>query len=285
MDAIRVRDQVIERFEAASREKDADKRKKMLSFVVVGGGATGVEYAAELAEFAERTLDIYYKNEFSGECATITLVHAGAELLGPFSPKTRAYALKSLEKSGVRVLLNTKVVEVDACGIVLGDGSRIESETVVWAAGVRPNMLPVTGGELSFDKGSRIMADPTLLVSGRTDVFVLGDAAHVEGADGKPYPMLAQIAVRQAKHLGRNVALSLARKDLEPFTYTEQGSLVSLGKWDAAGTVLGVDIRGPLAWFVWRTVYLFKFISKSKRMKIAMDWTVALFFPRDVTRA
>ena len=103
--------------------------------------------------------------------------------------------------------------------------------------------------------------------------------------DGKPYPMLAQIAVRQAKHLGKNMRRALDGAKLEPFSYKEEGTLVSLGKWNAAGTVFGADIRGAFAWFVWRTVYLFKFISKSKRMKIAMDWTVALFFPRDVTRA
>ena len=285
MDAIRIRDTVIDKFEAASREKDPAKRRAMLSFVVVGGGATGVEYAAELAEFAERTLYKYYGKEFSNECAGITLVHAGPSLLAPFSPKTQAYAAKSLEKIGVKVLLNAKVTEVDAGGIVLATGERIEAETVVWTAGVRPNVVPVTGGELPADASNRILTAATLLVSGRTDIFAVGDNAHVEGPDGKPYPMLAQVAERQAKHLGGNIRRALRGEKLEPFSYKLQGSLVSLGKWNAAGTIGGVDIHGAFAWFIWRTVYLFKFISKAKRIKIAADWTVALFFPRDVTRA
>ncbi len=284
-DAIGIRDRVIDQFEAASRETDSAKRRAMLSFVVVGGGATGVEYAAELAEFAERTLYKYYKKEFPNECAGITLVHSGASLLAPFSAGTQAYAKKSLERTGVKVLLNTKVTEVDAGGIMLATGERIDAETVVWTAGVRPNVLPVTGGELPIDSGNRIMTEQTLVVTGHPDIFAIGDVAHIEGPDGKPYPMLAQVATRQAKLLGKNICHSLKGEKLEQFSYKLEGSLVSLGKWNAAGTIFGVDIKGSLAWFVWRTVYLFKFISKSKRMKIAMDWTVGLFFPRDVTRA
>lgn len=284
-DAIKVRDHVIERFETASRERDAAVRERLLTFVVVGGGATGVEYATELAEFAEHTLYKYYKRQCAHTKATITLVHAGAELLAPFSPRTRARALTSLSKKGVRVLLSTKVSAVDADGVTLSTGERIVSDTVVWTAGVQPNPLTTHGGELATDATGRIMTDATLAVSSHAGIFAVGDIAHVPNQDGKPYPMLAQIATAQAVHLGGNIHRAILGEPLAPFRFKERGLLVSLGKWEAAGTIAGIDIHGKFAWFIWRTVYLFKFISKSKRLKIAMDWTVGLFFSRDITRA
>lgn len=284
-DAIRIRNHVIERFEAASRERDAVLRAKLLSFVVVGGGATGVEFAAELAEFAEHTLYKYYKASCLSTQATISLIHAGTELLAAFSPKTRSRALASLTKKGVRVLVATKAAAVDAEGILLSTGERIASDTVIWTAGVRPNTLGTSGGTLSTDAEGRIVADATFAVPGHVDVFAIGDVAHVPSKNGTPYPMLAQIATAEARHLGANIRRAIEGRPLKPFVFKEKGSLVSLGKWEAAGTIAGVDIHGKFAWFIWRTVYLFKFISKSKRLKIAMDWTVGLFFSRDITRA
>jgi NADH dehydrogenase len=284
-DAIKIRNHVIERFEAASRESDPEVRKKILTFVVVGGGATGVEYAAELAEFAERTLYKYYKKECSSTPASITLVHAGPELLRPFTQKTQARALESLAKKGVTVLFGARVTEVSKDGVALVTGEHIDTETVIWTAGVRPNKVSTVGGEFEIDAHGRIMTDTTLLASGRTDVFAIGDVAHVADRNGVPYPMLAQIATKQAEHLGDNIRRVLASEPLESFSYTQKGSLVSLGKWEAAGNIGPVNLHGMFAWFVWRTVYLFKFISWSKRIKIAMDWTVNLFFPRDITRA
>jgi NADH dehydrogenase len=186
LNAINIRNHVIDRFEAASHETDSEKRKKILSFVVVGGGATGVEYAAELVEFAKRTLHRYYRRDFKkGECATITLVHSGKVLLGQFSPATQARALKSLSKKGVKVLLNTKVEKVAADHVVLSGGERIETETVVWAAGVHPNQLAISGGEFPKGASGRILSDATLRVQGMLDVFAIGDNAHVLKGDGR----------------------------------------------------------------------------------------------------
>ena len=285
-DAITLRDQVIKNFEAASREKKREARKKFLSFVVVGGGATGVELAAELAEFARKTLHVYYRKEFSPDDVRITLVQNGIELIPSFSEATRARSLKVLAEKGVTVRLNEKVSSISAGGVTLGTGEIIGSKTVVWTAGVKPNSIEVEGGHFMIDAGGRIETDTTLRVSGTQDVFALGDIAKVISAEtGKPYPMLAQVAVAQAQHLGKNIARMLAGEELEPFAYNLKGELVSLGHWEAAGTIVGVDVYGKFAWFVWRTVYLFKFISTSKKMKIAVDWTVHLFFPRDASSA
>ncbi len=283
-DAIAIRSHVVERFESASREKDPEVRKKMLTFVVVGGGATGVELATELAELTKYTLNKYYRNVFSKDCAKIVLVHSGKELLGPFPEKVRSYAEKILAKDGIKLMMNTKVVDVGEGYVALGSGERIEANTIIWTAGVRANTVHTTGGEFPKDESGRIVADATLVVPGFSGVFALGDMACVPGEDGKPYPMLAQIAVAEADLLGKNIHNALAGEELESFAFRNKGLLVSLGRWQAAGTVFGVYVYGKLAWFIWRTVYLFKFISNSKKFKIALDWTIHLFTSRDVTR-
>ncbi len=283
-DAISIRDYIIERFEAASRETNKEDRRKMLTFVVVGGGATGVEFAAELSEFCKHTFRKYYKHLFPGECAHIVLVHSGKELLGPFSVETRERAKKSLEKKGVVVMLNAKVTDVDEDHVTLADNTVIDTKGVIWTAGVRANTLHTEGGELPKDASGRIMTDMSLSVVGHPDIFALGDVAHVPDVDGVLYPMLAQIAVAEAMHLGKNISRHISGEELEPFAYKTKGTLVSLGQWEAAGTIGTVNLYGKFAWFIWRTIYLFKFISWSKKIKIAVDWTIHLFFPRDVTR-
>jgi NADH dehydrogenase len=282
--AITLRNQVSERFEAASREKDPEVRKRLLSFVVVGGGATGVELAAELAALCKRTFHKYYRREFPDMHMDITLVQSAPELLPSFDLATRKQALASLAKKQVNVRLNTKVAEVKKDAVVLSSGESIPSSMTVWAAGVRPNSIATTGGEFQKDKAGRVMADATFAVHGAPGVYALGDMANVNNGTDRGYPMLAQVATMQAKHMGKNMALAIAGKPLMPFTFKAKGELVSLGQWEAAGTIGGINLYGRLAWFIWRTVYLFKFISNAKRVKIAVDWTMHLFVPRDVTR-
>lgn len=283
-EAIAIRNHVITQFELASREKDPDVRKRMLSIVVVGGGATGTELAAELAEFSNHTLSKYYKCEFGALAAEVTLVQRGAELLPSFDEKVRSYAEKILKKKGVRILFDLKVKEVKKGSVALSNGAVIPSDTVVWTAGVKANTLLIKNAEFKKDASGRIITEPTLQVPGYPNVFALGDVAAVPGKAGTVYPMLAQIAVAEADMLGKNIARSLSGAKLEPFSYKLSGELVSLGQWEAAGTIFGIHLRGKLAWFIWRTVYLFKFISHSKKLKIAADWTVHIFFPRDVTK-
>ncbi len=283
-DAIAIRDHIIERFEAASREADPMMRKKMLTFVVVGGGATGVEFAAELAALSKTTLRKFYSRECPNECAKIVLVHSGKELLPGFSLATRERALMSLEKKGIDVLLGAKVIDVGEESVTLEGEKRIDTHAVIWTAGVQPNTVHTNGGQLPKDVNGRIVTNTDLSVIGFSNVFALGDVAHVPDINAKPYPMLAQIATEEAKHLGKNIGRQLKGESLEPFAYKLKGSLVSLGQWEAAGTIGNVNLYGKFAWFIWRTVYLFKFISWSKKIKIAVDWTIHIFFPRDVSR-
>lgn len=284
-DAIALRNMIIERFETAAHETDSAAREKLLSFVVVGGGATGVESAAEIAEFVNYTLVQYYKQGCLGTKPTVTLVQSGSELLPMFVPAIRTRAAKVLQKAGVRILFNTKVQEVSADGVTLAGGDMLSAATVLWTAGVKPNQIPTEDGSLPLHASERIITDEAFRVAGHTDVFAIGDGALVAGFGERGLPMLAQVAIAEARHLTQNIRRMFDGKAMLPFSYHSKGELVSLGRWEAVGSIFGIMVYGKLAWFLWRTVYLFKFISGSKRLRIAFDWTLQIFYPRDITRA
>ena len=284
-DAIKIRDRIVDIFEQASKETDVAKKRSMLSFVVVGGGATGVEIISEIAELCSDTLKKYYKDKIGCDDVTITLVNSAPELLSVFDSKIRAYAQKILEKNGIKILLNTKVAGVSKDGVTLGDGTMLASKTVIWSAGVKPNEFKTTNGDLPKDKGGRIMTTKTFQVVGFENIFAVGDISHFDESSERGLPMLAQVAETQGKHLGKNICNYVHAKPLENFTYKSKGEFVSLGKGEATGMAFGVHVYGKLAWFMWRTIYLFKFISKSKRVRIAFDWTMQIFSSRDITRA
>jgi NADH dehydrogenase len=257
----------------------------MLSFVVVGGGATGVEVVSEIAELCSHTLRKLYSKQISCNEVSITLVNSSPELLGVFDAKVRAYAQKILEKNSIKIMLNIAVKEVTPTSVILGDGTSIESENVIWTAGVKPNDLTTTGGVLPKDKGGRIITDKTFAVPGFPDIFAIGDISHFIEESARGLPMLAQVAVGEGSHLGKNISNKIKGLPLKPFYYLSKGEFVSLGQGQASGTIFGIHFYGKPAWFIWRTIYLFKFISTSKRFRIAFDWTMQLFSSRDITRA
>ncbi|MBI1908468.1 NAD(P)/FAD-dependent oxidoreductase [Candidatus Uhrbacteria bacterium] len=275
-DAIRIRERVIDAFEAAALTNDEEAKRRLLSFVVVGAGATGVELVAELAEFATGIAEKYFGGTHG---VSVTLVSASAELLAQFSPATRKAAEERLRKNGIVLKLGVQVLGVDTDGVDLGDGSRIDASLVAWTAGVKPVVPTFTNGAPEMTNG-RIAVDATLAARGVDGMFVLGDSA----ATPSPLPMLAQVAVAQGKTVAQNVVAKLAGRPLHPFAYRSKGSLVSLGQWFAAGTVGAFDISGRFTWWLWRTVYLFKFASTKKRIRIAFEWTINLFYPRDITK-
>lgn len=284
-DALNIRDRIIDIFEEASRETDIEKRRRMLSFVVVGGGATGVEIVSEIAELCSQTLEKYYRKKISCDDVKISLVNSGPELLNVFDVKIREYALKILQKNKINVLLNTKVKEVSALGVIFSDDTILSSETVIWSAGVKANTLLTQGGDLPKDAGGRILTDMTCTVIGFPDIFAIGDISHFKETSERGLPMLAQVAVVEGEYVGKNIAKLFAGKPLVPLYYLSKGEFVSLGKGEASGMIFGIHFYGKFAWFIWRTIYLFKFISKSKRFRIAFDWTMQIFSNRDITRA
>ncbi len=283
-DAIRLRTVLIDTFEKGSEIADHDERKKALSFAVVGGGATGVELVAEIAELYMSTFLKYYHGLITPADISLYLINAGPEILAPFHPSLRKSALDVLRHSGVTVMLDTVVKEVKEDGILFNNDTFLPVKNVIWTAGVKPNP-PMFNHPVEQDKGGRIMVNEFLQMNNCPNVFVLGDMASMIGKDGKPLPMLAQVAEKQGLHTGGNIKRLISGKKLLPFEFTSQGELASLGQWNAVANIFGIRFQGAIAWFLWRMIYLFKFLSGSKRMKIAMDWAVNLFYPRDITKA
>lgn len=283
-DAIRLRNSIIESFEKASEMKTEEERKKELSFAIVGGGATGVELVTEIAEFVNDTFIKYYHGLIKCSDISISLINSGGEILMPFHPSLRQSALEVLKKKKIKVMLNMVVKEVKKGSVVFNDDSNMEVNHIIWTAGVKPN-VPVFTHPVPTDKGGRIIVNESLQIPECPNVFVIGDMASFADKDGKPLPMLAQVAVRQGFHIGGNIKRLFAAKKPLPFSFKSQGSLVSLGQWHAIANIKGIKFSGPVAWFLWRTIYLFKFLSGSKRVKIVVDWTMNIFYPRDITKA
>lgn len=300
-DAVRIRTQIIDSFERAILITDPVERTRLLSFIVVGGGATGVETAAELAEFVHAMTERYYnggpgcdpmdKRTCKPEEVNVSLIHTGPELLQMFKPSLRAAAEKRLRHNKVAIHLGSTVAEVSAQGVKLATGEMLQAATVIWAAGVKP-IIPHFEGDMPALMMGRLAVDEFFRVNGDEHIFALGDTAgyvdrDVLSADPTKtvmLPLLAQVAQKQAGSVARNLIASIRGKVLTDFHYHSKGSMVSVGQWFAIGEIFSTAISGRLTWWLWRTVYLFKFASWKKRTRIAFDWTLDMFYPRDITK-
>ncbi|MBI2453519.1 NAD(P)/FAD-dependent oxidoreductase [Candidatus Peregrinibacteria bacterium] len=282
-DANRLRDHFIATFELASKISDDTQRRRLLSFAVIGGGPTGIELIAEMAELFFETFQQYYPHLHLKDDVTLFLVHRGSELMPQFSLWLRKKAKNVLTKKGVQIRLGSGVSEITNEGIFLSNQDFLPASTVVWVAGVQscfPEMFP----EPSLDVNNRIVVDSFLRVKGYENVFALGDIACFLADNENPLPMLAQVSVSQSDTVAMNIKNFLSDRPLKPFRYRLKGILVSLGRWKACGEIFGFHVSGPFAWFLWRTIYFFKFVSMRKRFKIALDWTLNIFYPRDISQ-
>ena len=285
-DAVTLRKRVIESIKKASHEDDQAERKRLLSFVIVGAGPTGVELAAELAEFIFQVAKSYYASALSAHEISITLIASSPDIVPQFSPKVRERALAILTRKGIEILLGTAVTKVSADGVEVKSGF-IPAGTIIWVAGVEASLPPIAG-EVHMHKSGRLMVNEYLQAEEHTDVFALGDGAILPMKEGEqPVPQLAQVAVQEAKVVAKNISFLMSasrpRAQLTRFVYHQKGMLISLGSWQAAGDIFGWHPSGHLMWFLWRTIYLFKFNSWRKRLSIVVEWTINLFTPRDIS--
>jgi NADH dehydrogenase len=228
-----------------------------------------------MIEFMQETLCAYYQScHMKKADMQITLVAASPELLPPFPPALRDIAKKELVRKGVRVLTGETVTEVKPGKILFADKSFIEAGIIVWVAGVKPSVIEIPGA--AKEKNSRITIDQNLRVTGVENIFALGDVSGTA-------PMLAQVAAQQARTVATNIKAVLEGTPLVPFTFFEKGLLLSIGQWYAAGKIMGLTLKGPLMWLLWRGIYLFNFHSWRKRFRIAVEWFINSFYPRDIT--
>ena len=281
-DAVRLKNHCIAQVERASHLSDRNTRRRTLRFIVVGGGPTGVELAAELHEFLKQTFSGYYAKEIIEDISVI-LVQKAAELLPKFAKSLQKKSLEVLRKKGIEVLLKTHVTQVRNDAVEFADGKILFTETVVWVAGIQPASIPFAMPAARESDG-RLTVNQYLQLDGHSHVFALGDAAGAKTEHGALLPALAQVAAQEANTVAENIRRHIADQTLKPFSYRNAGTLVSLGQWMAVGEISTFTLWGHLAWWIWRAVYLSKLISRRKKIKVAVDWTLNLFSPRDISQ-
>jgi NADH dehydrogenase len=279
-DATALHAHVIDKLEHAELESDPQARGEMLTFVVAGGGFAGVETLAELNDFV-RGAGRYYPRLQPSELRMV-LVHSGDRILPEVSPALSEYALKKLLSRGIEARLRTRVKEYDGRHAVLDDGNEFATRTLVWTAGTSPSPL-LHGISVPKLKSGKVEVDATMAVKDRPLVWALGDIAAVPDATaGSTCPPTAQHALRQGKQLARNILASLRGEPPRPFVYKPLGLLAGLGRRAAVAEILGMKFSGFFAWWLWRTIYLMKLPGLERKIRVALDWTLDLVFPRDI---
>src|SRR5581483_10797044 len=238
-------------------------------FVVIGAGFVGVELQGELTEFLHNARQAY--PNVRAEDIRFELIEALPRIAPEFPESLVGYIEKILTQRGVKVRVKTKVDAIERGRVHLTGGETIESETIIVATGVVPSPL-VEKLDLPKAHKGRIDVEPTMRVKGRTDVWALGDCATIPDPTGKPYPPLAQHALREAKVLAHNITAAIRGDELRPFVYRTKGLLASLGHFKGAGQVYGINIHGFFAWWVWRAYYLMQMPRWERKLRVVIDW-------------
>ncbi|MBI2187198.1 MAG: NAD(P)/FAD-dependent oxidoreductase [Acidobacteria bacterium] len=283
-DALEMRRRILLAFERAERETDAARRQELITFVLVGGGPTGVELAGTLAEIARQTLRHEFQSIDPGR-ARVVLVEAGPTILPSFPPRLREAARSSLRRLGIEVREATTVTGVDAHGVLLrrdGIDDRLAAGTVLWTAGVTASPLLRTLGA-PLDRAGRVMVAPDLSVPGHPEVFVIGDAAAAVDRDGRQLPGVAPVAIQQAQHVARGILRRLRGASTAPFAYRDKGNLAIVGRGAAIADLGWLRFSGVLAWIFWLFLHIFELIGFRNRLMVLVQWAVAyVTFQRSV---
>jgi NADH:quinone reductase (non-electrogenic) len=279
-DALMLRNHVIERLERADVETDAQRRRQLLTVVVIGGGLVGVELLGELTAFIHDELRYYPR--IRRDELRFHLFEAGDRLLPESTPFVARYAERVLRRRGAELKTSTPVQAIEP-GVVRWQDGAIEADTIVLAAGVVPSAVAADAA-VERDRRSRIVTDATMRSVSHPDVWAIGDCAAIPGPDGKPYPALAQHAVRQAHRVAQNIRAVVGQRAPKPFVYRTLGTMAAFGHTRAAADVRGLGLTGFAAWWMRRTYYLFQMPRWDTRLRIALDWTVSLFFRPDLTK-
>jgi NADH dehydrogenase len=275
-DAIQLRNHILRELELADAELDPARIARRLAYVFVGAGYAGVEALAELSDLVRDALRYYPRLREARQ--RWILVDAAAKILPDIPPKLGEYAARELTKRGIEIRVNTRLDSVDADAAVLSDGERIPTTTLVWTAGVRAN--PILGRfGFPVDEVGRIRVDEHLRIEGRDNVWALGDCARVPNlaTPEKPDPPTSQHALRQARRLAKNL-----RGPIAPYRYKMLGQVATLGRNKGIADVMGFRLRGFLGWFVTRSYHLYQLPLLTRKLRVVTDWTVGLFFRRDI---
>jgi NADH:ubiquinone reductase (H+-translocating) len=299
-DAIIIRNHTIHQLEQAElllreRHFSEDKKSKgsnsdtnrenLLTFVIVGGGFAGVETAGELNDFLRDSVKDYYHN-IEPKDIRVIIVQANNRLLPEMSEELAQFAMQKLAESGVEVILNARVTGATVNSVRLKDGETISTNTIIWSGGVAPNPITERLPCEHEKKNDRIVVNKFLEVQGYPGVFALGDCAFMINPNtGNPYPPTAQHAIREGTIVANNLISLIEGKtrNKKVFDYKTKGMMASIGKRNGVGTILGLEVQGFLAWWIWRSYYLANLPTLQKKLRVMADWTLDIFFKRDVT--
>jgi NADH dehydrogenase len=269
-DATRIRRSILIAFERAEIMSDADEQKRLLTFVIVGGGATGVEMAGAISEIARQTLAIDFRR-IDPRSARIVLIEAGSRLLPAFPPAQSDYVRNTLMLSGVTVMTDTMVTKCDADGVDLNSG-RLDAGTIIWAAGVTASPA-AQWLRAEADRAGRVKVAPDLTVPGHPDVFVIGDVAAVSDARGQPVPGIAPAAKQMGKYVGKLILARIAGRAMQkPFRYVNLGNLATIGRRAAVVDLGRIRLRGFIGWLFWSVAHVYFLIGLRNRAIVAFSW-------------
>ena len=269
-DAVEIRRRVLVAYEAAEREIDPAEVANWMTFVIIGAGPTGVEMAGALAEISQRVLERDFRRIDPGK-ARIVLIEAGPKVLPAMSPESSVSARRQLERLGVEVITDSPVTLVDDRGVTHG-GIRLESRTVIWAAGVAASPLgKALGADVKLDRAGRVIVNQDLSVPGTDDVFVIGDLASIS-SDGKLVPGLSPAAMQEGRHAAKNVVRLIRGEPTLPFHYRDKGTLATIGKAAAVGDIGRLHVSGLVAWLMWLFVHIFFLIGFRNRFIVIVEW-------------
>lgn len=282
-DAVRLRNHVLEMFEQAVAEQHPERRRRLLTLVLVGAGCTGVELATELQELTRRTLVRHYPRLDARE-VRIVLAEATGRIIPCVSDRLAGLGLEKLRQKRIEVRLESPVVRVGDGLVEFQNGEALPTETIIWTAGVKANPV-VEALPVEKDKLGRVMVNEYLELPPFPGVFAIGDAAHCwDPRLQAPLPPTGQVAVQQARAVAENIARELRGQGRQPFVYRHRGDLVSLGTGDGVGEIGGLAFSGLPAWLLWRWVFLAKLSGWKNRVRVALDWLVGAFFEKDLAK-
>jgi NADH dehydrogenase len=277
-DAVRLRDHAVRQLERADASADESVRRRLLHLVVVGGNFTGVEVAGEFQVFLRRASRRY--RGVDRDEVVVTLVELGSRILPALGEGLADYATERMRRRGMRIELETSVARIDEALVTLTNGKTLESETVIWCAGIAPSPL-LDRLPLPKDGRGYLLCERDLRVVGSSDVWAIGDSAVNLGPDGAPYPATAQHAVRQGTYLADNLARVLRGRPTRPCNIRSKGELAALGCRTGVARVFGFKLAGFPAWFLWRSVYLLKMPGLARKVRVALDWSMDLVFAKE----
>jgi len=276
-DAVALRNRLIEHLEEADTECAANNREPLLTFVVAGGGFAGVETIGSINDFLKGALP-YYTN-LKPEMMRVVLVHPGEFVLPELGEELGRYASRKLAKRGVEIMANSKIKSVNSREVELTNGISINCATLIWTAGTVPHPLLA---ELPLPKErQRLKVNAAMGVEGHPGIWAVGDCAMIPDEHGGYQPPTAQHASREGKVIAHNIIANSRGKDLIPFRFKTLGLLASIGRRTGVARILGVNFSGFVAWWLWRTIYLLKLPRVEKKLRVALDWTLDVFFSKD----